>query len=212
MSYPSRRIRPTNTNPQVPGSSRIPLYVPNNQAVRSSQSPNSHDRTPARTKNKFVTPPIPPYSASRDSIDPNATSSSPFASRTSNSSSHSQVDPRAWSPSHTHSPPNPPYPLGNQGTNLRYDSGYPATKRSPLPERWTLGFRRVRTVHDLRPHVDDSSMERRMTADGIYLSVSSYFLIAFFTYFSFTAPPPVDHPSRRNVSHLQPPVRIQVCS
>lgn len=40
------------------------------------------------------------------------------------------------------------------------------------PKRRALGFRRVRTVHDLQPRLDVSPAGRRMSSDGVYLSVS----------------------------------------
>jgi dual specificity protein kinase YAK1 len=41
----------------------------------------------------------------------------------------------------------------------------------PTPKRKPSGFRRVRTVHDLQPRVENASLGRRVSAEGTYLSV-----------------------------------------
>ena len=72
-------------------------------------------------------------------------------------------------------------PLSANPPPLPFDLGQlepqPGTESDPMNvdpphKRRSVGFRRVRTVHDLQPRVDVHPGSRRMGADGIYLSVS----------------------------------------
>ena len=48
------------------------------------------------------------------------------------------------------------------------------------PKRRPIGFHPVRTVHDLLPRLDASTLGRRMAQDGTYLSVCFFFFSFFF--------------------------------
>ncbi len=202
MYYPPKRIQPIDSNPQPTRPGRSPMRVPNTPlsdpyAQQAQYSPTaqynygppppqtqySHNRNLSHPKHEPMTPPIPPSYASPPSTHPSAPYTSPFAMDTSSphpSQSQSHLT-AAQSSSRAHSLSNPSTPLSYiQSSNSQYYSDHPMAVDPPPPKRRASGFRRVRTVHDLQPRVDSGSLNRRVTSDGVFLSVRPLFFFFLF--------------------------------
>lgn len=233
MYYNPKRIQPPiDPNPQANRSGRSPMRVPNTPSLldpyaqQAQYSPTTqysygppqpqtqyqHNRNISHPKHEPNTPPIPQSYTSPPSAHPGPPYASPFAMDTTSSPhpSQSQTHLSAQASSRTHSISNPSTPLSymhpSQSAGPQYYSQEQQMAVDPPPKRRASGFRRVRTVHDLQPRVDSSSVNRRVTADGIYLSVRFIsFQTRFSSHFHFTstASTATDYASRRDISHLQ---------
>jgi dual specificity protein kinase YAK1 len=161
-------------------------YSPSTQYQYPAQAQQqfAHNRSISHPKHEPLTPPVsqsyasPPSAHPGSSYAPSSTSYvPPFAMDTSSPhpSPQAQAHLAAQPSSRTHSHSNPSTPIsyvhGPHAPNTQYYAPESQMVVDPPPKRRVSGFRRVRTAHDLQPRVENNSAGRRVTADGIYLSV-----------------------------------------
>lgn len=194
---PPKRLQPSHLDSNVSRSGRSPHPVsasPLDYSRQNQYSPTSsaysygvdqrthipafqtHNRSQSQAKSDTVT--TPPMSTSYSSQGTNyaaaAYSTPTFAMDTSSPhpSIHSHLNTQAIGVKAPLSTPSTPLSYVPSGTSHYYPHDQamavdPPTKRRPI------AFRRVRTVHDLFPKLDAPITGRRMSHDGIYLSVRS---------------------------------------
>lgn len=135
----------------------------------------SHSRNHSQVKTESATPPISSPYTSQSSGHPIGAYSSSYAMDTSSPhpplQSHltAQVSVRQNSISNPSTPLSYMHPTPGPGSHY-YPQDQSMVVDIPPPKRRALGFRRVRTVHDLQPRLDVSPAGRRMGSDGVYLS------------------------------------------
>lgn len=162
MYYPQKTARSPMRVPNTPildPYSQQNQYSPNNQfAYPNPPQQYAHNRNLSHPKHEPATPPIP------------ATYSSPPSAHPGASQSHLS----AQGPSRAHSISNPSTPMSfmaaQQSPGPSYYSQDQQMAVDPSPKRRASGFRRVRTVHDLQPRVENINLGRRVSAEGTYLS------------------------------------------
>jgi len=149
----------------------------------------THNRSHSQVKTENATPPLSTSYPSQPSSNtyPSGNYSTPYAMETS--SPHPSIQPhlstKTISMKSSLSTPSTPLSYGAGSVTLSpnsslgsavthgphyYPHDQPMVVDSP-PKRRPVGFRHVRTLHDLQPKLDAPPAARRMAQDGTYLSV-----------------------------------------
>lgn len=147
-------------------------YGPGPPIDQRSQSVayQAHGRSNSQIKKEPSTPPLSnPYAPHQVS---KPSGGYPMDVSTTPSITQTQALLNPHTPSLKHSISNPPTPMSYMHPGSHYYPQDQAMLVDAPPKRRAAGFRRVRTSHDLQPRMDISSSNRRMTSDGVYLSVS----------------------------------------
>lgn len=143
----------------------------------TSAAYQTHSRNNSQLKAEPSTPPIPPNYGSQNQAH-HVASYSPSHSKGPSSPYH----PALQVASHHTGGPNIKASISQPSTPMSYipsttpGSHYYPQDQSMIvdsPKRRPVGFRRVRTAHDMQPRLDVLPGTRRMGPDGSYLSVSA---------------------------------------